>query len=102
MVVRHGLGIEAVVRPHRGEIARLAMRYGIRTIRILGSVRRGEATLESDVDYLVDRPGPHSILDRVALATDLEEVLGRAVDIVNEHGLHSAFEPQVDAEAVPL
>lgn len=79
-----------------------ALRYGVDRIWVFGSVRRREATHSSDVDLMVRWRRPHSLLDRVSLATELETILGRRVDLVNEGGLHWAITPQVESERVPL
>jgi uncharacterized protein len=69
---------------------------------VFGSVRRGEATKDSDIDLLV-APGPDaSLLDRAALGCDLEELLGRKVDVVTDGGLHWLIRPQVLFEAAAL
>ncbi len=98
----NGLGIEEILAPHQGEIRRLARRYGAELIMVFGSVRRREATEESDVDLMVRWKKSVSLLDRAGLRLDLEKALGRPVDLVNEGGLHWAIAPQVEAEAVPL
>jgi uncharacterized protein len=65
-------------------------------------VRRREATQRSDVDLLVRWARPHSLLDRAELEQEIEDLVGRPVEIVNEGGLHWAIEPQVESEKVPL
>lgn len=65
-------------------------------------MRRSEATRGSDVDLLVDRSDETSLLDRAALAEDLEGILGRRVDVVPEESLHWLARPQVLFEAVSL
>ncbi len=91
-----------MVGPHRSEILRLTRRYGVSHVWIFGSVRRREASSESDLDLMVRWNRPHSLLDRAGLASDLEDLLGRRVDVVNEKGLHWAIAPQVEAEKVSL
>lgn len=98
-----GLGIEEVVRPHLTEIRKIARLYGLKRIRVFGSVRRSEGRSNSDVDFLVSwKRKRHSILDRLALASELEDLLGRRVDIVNESALHWAIAPRVESEAVEV
>ena len=72
---------------HRSEIARIASRCGIRNIRIFGSVARGETGPASDIDLLVDLEPGRDLLDLVAAKQDLEDLLGRKVDIVTERSL---------------
>jgi hypothetical protein len=98
----NGLGIEEVIGPHRDEIMRLARRHGVRRLFVFGSVRRREATEQSDVDLLVEWRRIPSLLGHASLANDIERAVGRPVDLVNRGDLHWAVSPQVEAEAVPL
>jgi len=95
-----GLGIEAVIGNRLPDVFRLAKRYGARELRIFGSVARREATLASDVDFLVTPVA--SRYDPVALQLELTRLLGRKVDVVSEQSLHWFVQPQVVAEAIPL
>ena len=100
-----GLGVEQVLGRHRRRIEEIARRYGACEIRVFGSVARGEATPESDVDFLVDfdrSQRTKSTLRAVDLALELEELLGRHVDVATEDSLHWFAQPQIVAEAVPL
>jgi predicted nucleotidyltransferase len=100
-----GLGVEEVLGPFRSQIERLVRRYGVREIRVFGSLARGAGTPQSDVDLLVDfdRSRPtRSSLRSIDLALELEKLLSRRVDVVTEGSLHWYVQPQVIAEAVPL
>jgi uncharacterized protein len=97
-----GLGVEEILRPHESQILSVGRRYGVREFRVFGSVRRREATATSDVDLLVRWKGPVSLLKKAGLEIELEEILGRKVDLVSEGGLHWAIAPQVETEAIPL
>jgi uncharacterized protein len=100
-----GLGVEEVLGPYRSRIARIARRYGVREIRVFGSVARRAASPESDVDLLVefDRSVPtRSTLRSLDLAEELERLLKRRVDVATEESLHWFVQPQVITEAVPL
>lgn len=94
--------MEELLLPHQEEIRAAVRRFGVDRIWVFGSVRRREATKGSDVDLMVRWGRPHSVLDRSALALELEAILGRRVDLVNEGGLHWAITPQVESERVPL
>ncbi|MGP8073176.1 MAG: nucleotidyltransferase family protein [Thermoplasmata archaeon] len=102
MVLGSGLGVEEVLGPYRAEILRLGRKHGARRFWVFGSVRRREATRKSDVDLMIQWERPVSLLVKAELNADLEGILGRKVDLVNEGGLHWAIEPQVEAERVPL
>jgi uncharacterized protein len=96
------MGIRERLQERREEILRAAARYGASNVRIFGSVARGEAGPESDVDVLVDLEPGRSLLDHAALLLELEELLGCPVDVVTERGLRSRFRERVLREAVPL
>jgi predicted nucleotidyltransferase len=90
------------VRQQRDAILRLAARYGIRRVRLFGSVARGEAKASSDLDVLVDFEPGRSLLDQVGFEQDLAELLGCRVDVVAEGGISPYLEPAILREAVPL
>ena len=85
----------------RAEILALAERYGAYNVRVFGSVARGEAGPTSDVDLLVDLR-PDVGLEYIALWQDLQDLLGREVDLVTEQALPPYLRPRVLREAVPL
>ncbi|MBD1823875.1 nucleotidyltransferase family protein [Cyanobacteria bacterium FACHB-DQ100] len=96
-----GLGIEELLADKREEILAIARKHKAFNIRVFGSVSRGEANAESDVDFLVEMKN-HSLLDRIALIQDLEDVLGRKVDVALPENLHELIRDRVLKEAVPL
>lgn len=88
----------AVLRANRG---RLATVYGVRDLRLFGSVARGEATETSDVDLVVDfDPDRITLPAFLDFSEDLEALLGRRVDIVSLQKLAPRLRAQVEAEAV--
>lgn len=96
------MGIEEIVRGKRNEILEIARRHGADQVRIFGSVARGEARADSDVDFLV-RPGPKtSAWFPAGLVLDLEDLLGRKVDVLTEGALHWYIRDRILSEAVPL
>jgi predicted nucleotidyltransferase len=94
--------IEKILAEKRAEILELAARHGATRIRIFGSVARGHAGPESDVDFLVDLEPGRSLFDLGGLLMDLQDLLGRKVDVVTEKGLHKFIRDRVLKEAVPL
>lgn len=97
-----GLGIEDVVAPHRSAIHRLMRKYGAKDLRVFGSIRRSEGRAHSDLDLLVTWGPGRKPLAWLRLPIELEDVLGRRVDLVSPEALHWAVRPQVEAEAVPV
>lgn len=94
--------MEQLLRTRRADILALAARRGARNIRVFGSVARGEADEESDVDLLVDMEPGRSLLDLGGLWSDLNRLLGIKVDLVTENGLRESIREKVLREAVPL
>jgi predicted nucleotidyltransferase len=90
------------LRQRRDAILSLAAKYGIRRVRVFGSVARGEARPGSDLDVLVDFEPGRSLLDQVGFRQDLEELLGHRVDVVAEGGISPYLKAEVLREAVPL
>ena len=94
--------ISHLMQEKRREILNIASQHGACNIRVFGSVARGEAGLDSDVDFLVDVLPVHSPWFPSGLIADLEQLLGRAVDVVESEGLHWYIKERVLNEAVPL
>jgi uncharacterized protein len=91
-----------VLTRKRDEIEKIAAMHGARNIRVFGSVARGEADEKSDIDFLVEMEPGRSLLDLGGLLMDLQEVLGRDVDVVTERGLNPRIRDRVLREAVSL
>lgn len=90
------------IQAHRREILSLAASRGVRNVRLFGSFARGEAIATSDVDFLVELGPGRTLLDLGSLQMDLQDLLGRKVDLVEPEGLHWYLRDRVMAEAVPL
>ncbi len=86
----------------REEVMQLAKKHGVISIRVFGSVARGEESATSDIDLLVTTGSDLSAWFPAGLILDLENLLGRHIDIVTESGLNSLLRDEVLNEAVPL
>ena len=93
---------ESVVRRQRRALLDLAERHGARNVRVFGSVARGEAGPESDIDLLVDLEPGRTLLDLVALGREASGLLGRPVDVATEDMLRVQVRADVDRDAVPV
>jgi hypothetical protein len=96
------MDIKDLLRKKRDEIIRTAAKHGARNIRIFGSVSRGEADEQSDIDLLVEMDPGRSLLDHAALWLELQEILGRRVDVISDRGIKPRIRERVLREAVPL
>ena len=88
-----------LIESHRSEIRALAERHGFHDVRVFGSMVRGDVNEQSDVDLLVKLPAGKTGLALGALLMDVQDLLGRRVDVVTEHCLHPAFRNRVLREA---
>lgn len=86
----------------RDEIIAIAKLYGASNIRVFGSVARGDATDDSDVDLLVKFEPGRSLLDQGGLLMELRDLLGVPVDVISEGALKGRFGHIVRSEATPL
>jgi hypothetical protein len=94
--------IEDLLRARREEILKISAKHGAFNVRVFGSAARGEAGEQSDIDLLVDVGANRTPFFPGGLLADLEDLLGRRVDIVTEEGLHWYIREKVIKEAVPL
>lgn len=86
----------------RDQILTVATSHGASEVRVFGSFARGEQRSDSDLDLLVRFESGRSLLDRIAMMQELEDLTGRRVDVVNERSLHWFIRDRVLAEAVAL
>lgn len=99
--IQSGIGIDELIGARRDQILQLAAAQGVTNVRVFGSVARGEAAPDSDIDFLVDG------LENAAwgggrLLMELQALLGRQVDLVSERDLHPLMRAEVLKEAIPL
>ena len=87
----------------RDAIAALGRRYGARRIRVFGSAARRQETAGTDIDLLVDLPPGYDMFgQRLPLAQQLEQELGRRIELIPEHELNRHMREHVLREAVDL
>jgi len=91
-----------LIESHRDELLAIAKRRGVGMVRVFGSMSRGDARDDSDVDLLVTLAPGASALALGGLLIDAQELLGRKVDVLTEASLHPALRAKVLSEAVPL
>ena len=94
--------IDKLPQDNRDEILRIAASHGARDVRVFGSLARGEARPDSDIDILVKLDPGRSLLDIIAIKQDLEDLLGCDVDVVTEAAISPYIREEVLREAVSL
>ena len=85
----------------RDEIYVIADKYGVENIRVFGSVARGDAGVNSDVDLLVNLKR-NSLFALGGFLADMEDYLAIHVDVVEEEALHPFLQPYVMQEVRPI
>jgi len=91
------------LRARRDEILALAERYGASNVRVFGSVARGDATPDSDIDLLVNFRENASLFEVSAFWQDVQALLNATVDVVEDHaGLRERFRKRIMRDVVPL
>jgi len=90
------------IREKREAIIRIAARHGATEVRLIGSVSRGEARPDSDVDLLVTWSEGTSLLNHAALMLELERLLGRKVDIASDGWVKPSIRNSVYRDAIAL
>ena len=87
----------------REKVLEVASKHGAFNVRVFGSVVRGEDTPESDIDFLIDYD-PEKVTPWFpgGLLMDLQDLLGRKVDVLTERGISPLIRERVLSEAKPL
>ena len=96
------MSIPELVQDRREDILHTATHHGARSVRIFGSVARGEARSDSDLDLLVEMAPDRSLLDIIAIQQDLEDLLGCKVQVLTEAAVSPYFRETVLKEATYL
>jgi uncharacterized protein len=80
----------------------LAERFGVRRLALFGSFARGTPRGDSDVDLLVDFDGPATSKRYFGVQFYLEDLMGRAIDLVTDDALRPRLRPYVERDAVEV
>ena len=96
------LTVGDTIREKREAILSIAARHGATEVRLIGSVARGEARPDSDIDLLVTWGEGTSLLDQAALMLELEALLGRKVDIASDGWVKPSIRESVYRDAIAL
>lgn len=86
----------------KSKVRGVLQRHGVVRASVFGSVARGEDTPESDIDFLVEFEDGRTLLDLSGLRLDLQELLGRKVDVATPRSLHPKLEHQILGEQVEI
>jgi predicted nucleotidyltransferase len=84
------------------QIIPVLKRFGVKRASLFGSSARGEDREDSDIDILVEFEVGKSLLDLAGLKIELEEVLGRRVDLLTFKSLHPLLKDKILKEQKPI
>ncbi len=90
------------IEEKRDSIIGVLKKNGVRRASLFGSTARGEATEDSDIDLLVEFEGRKSLLDLARLKIELEELLGKKVDVLTYKSLHPLLKEKILSEQEAL
>lgn len=90
------------IEKNRKDILSIARKHGALNVKLFGSLAKGTANEESDVDILVSMEPGSSLFDIIAIKQDLEDLLKRKVDVVTENSISSYIREEVLKEAINL
>jgi len=103
IVVNQEKKLKQLLQERREEILEIAANHGAFNVRVFGSVARGEETEKSDIDFLINYDiNKISSWFPVGLIHDLEDLLGRKVDVVTETGLKERIRDRVLRDCILL
>jgi uncharacterized protein len=94
--------MDALILNNKHGLQALAHQYGLGEMLLFGSMARGDATLQSDVDLLVDNSSHLTGFQLGALQMDAQDLLGRRVDVLTISSIHPLLRERVLAEAISL
>jgi predicted nucleotidyltransferase len=94
--------LEELLKEKREAILCICAKHGACNVRVFGSVARGEADEQSDIDLLVEFNPGRSLLDHAALWLELQDLLGCKVDVLSNRGIKLRIRERVLREAIPL
>lgn len=97
------MSLNVLLQEKRSQILEIATKHGAFNVRVFGSVVRGEDTPESDIDFLIDYdPEKTTPWFPGGLLMDLQDLLGRRVDVLTDDGISALLRDRILAEAQPL
>jgi len=94
--------VREILKEKRAEILRIAEKHGACNVRVFGSVVQDELRADSDIDFLVETTEETSPWFPSGMKKELEDVLGRKVDVLTENGLYWLLRRRILKEARPL
>jgi predicted nucleotidyltransferase len=96
------LTLKIIQNEYKDKVIKIASEFGIESVRVFGSIVRGENSQSSDIDFLVKAPPGATFFTLVRFQRKLEELFNCKVDVLTESGLSKHLKPIIESESVPL
>lgn len=90
------------LRNRKEDILKLAYTFGVKYIRIFGSVARNEQDENSDIDILVEMEKDKSLFDRLGFKHELEQLFQQKVDVISVRAIRGRLKENILKESLPL
>ncbi len=84
----------------RTKVSDKARQYGVKRVYLFGSYARGKPNPESDIDICIEKGNIQTLFELSGFCQDLEETLGRKVDVVTTVALSGEFKEQIEKDMV--
>ena len=94
--------MDKLIEMHREEIRKLAKKRGACRVRLFGSRARGDSDPESDIDILIDLEPGRSALALGGILMDLQDLLGKRVEVVTPAALHPKIRDHILQQAIDI
>ncbi|MEZ5691422.1 MAG: nucleotidyltransferase family protein [Rickettsiales bacterium] len=94
--------LEQLRTQYKLQILELAEKHRVDNIRVFGSVARGDADEDSDIDFLCHLPKGTTIWEMAGMLYDLENMLKTKVDLVSDTSLRPHVADSILSGAIPL
>ena len=96
------MSVDEFLGDRREDVLQIAHRHGVNRLYVFGSIARGEADQNSDIDFLIEVGGSTTPWFPGGLVSELEELLGRRVDVVESDAIREPLREEILRSAVPL
>lgn len=83
------------IKDTKAKIIEILKKHNIKKASLFGSIVRGELTESSDIDILIEFEGRKSLIDLVGLKLELEEIIGRKIDLLTYNSLHPLLKDKI-------
>ncbi|MEK6746733.1 MAG: nucleotidyltransferase family protein [Pseudomonadota bacterium] len=90
------------LRAKKPEIIKIASQYGVREIKVFGSIARGDENENSDIDLLIDNFNG-TFFGFASLKAELEDAIGKKIDLFKPNNIrHPLVRESIFRDLVPL